>query len=369
MAVLACAGVVREAGKGRAAAVRRSARISSQCNSDASEGEGDHEQALHAQRARSIKAQPEQAKIGNKRKVPAEQKIPKNKRSRLNRSQQAFPNAAPAEAAELGLISREALAAGKRKAARKAKATIEAEPPTATAATKAARGGKKNATRSRKPPPELKQQHKQTGLQEPPKDVKECAFSEPGGLPPQKDDSDWSSEDEEADHHLEQDDAVAQSCEAPMQTPLASTDKAKCPRMDAAPCRTGSAGKFLNPAAHTAQDGDDVEAATPPQAAANSQDLPSVKPESTPGKAILGRFSQEDVGALVEAFKQNRKAASQSPGKKYKWKDKGKEKMSGMDEPRDPEQPGPSNAVYRPVAEQIDDSDDDDSIDLSTPLI
>ncbi len=249
--------------------------------------------------------------------------------------------------------------------------TIMAKPPTVTAATKAARGGKKNATRLRTPPIEKKQQqqHKQTGMQEPPRDAtKECAFAEPGGVPPQKDDSDWSSEDEEADHHLEQDDAVAQSCEAPMQTPLASTAKAKRLRVDAASCIAGSADKSLNPAARTAQGSEDVEVATPPQAAANSQDFASVKPESTPGKAILGIFSQQDVGALLEAFKQNRKAASQSPGKKYKWKDKGKAKVSGMDEPRDPEQPGPSNAVYRPVAEQIDDSDDE-SIDLSTPLI
>ena len=70
----------------------------------------------------------------------------------------------------------------------------EAEPAMVTAATKAARGGKKKASRSRKPPIETKQQqqqHKQTGMQEPPRNAKECAFAEPGGVPPQKDDSDW----------------------------------------------------------------------------------------------------------------------------------------------------------------------------------
>ena len=63
-------------------------------------------------------------------------------------------------------------------------------------------------------------------------------------------------------------------------------------------------------------------------------------------------------------------AASRTPGKKFDWQGKGKQKMSPLEEPWDPEQPGPSDAVYRAVAEPPAALDsDDDSIDLTTPLI
>ncbi len=94
-----------------------------------------------------------------------------------------------------------------------------------------------------------------------------------------------------------------------------------------------------------------------------------MKPENSPIKSRLP-FSEADTRALLAAFEQNRcsQAASQSPAKTIKRDDKGKGKVSEM--PRDPGQPGPSNAVYCTPAEEVDFSDeDDDGWDLMSGLL
>ena len=92
-----------------------------------------------------------------------------------------------------------------------------------------------------------------------------------------------------------------------------------------------------------------------------------MKPEGSQATSKLP-FSQQRAQTLLAAFEQNRcsQAASQSPAKKHKWIDKGKAKVSEL--PWDPQQPGPSNAVYSTPVEEVAESDDD-SLDLNTPLI
>ena len=152
-------------------------------------------------------------------------------------------------------------------------------------------------------------------------------------------------------HHLEQDDAVATALRGPNAgTFLLAQPKPSVPEWMQPRAKPESAGQVFKPCcAHSSREGAGVEAATPlssscQQPGPSKREAREHTRQGDPWKV----FSKKIVGALVEAFKQNREAASQSPGKKYKWKDKGKEKVSGMDEPRDPEQPGPSNAVLPP---------------------
>ena len=244
---------------------------------------------------------------------------------------------------------------------------------------KAAAAGGKRAVKPRMSRAETQlQQQKKQAVRQVPGDTKADAPAKPGAASqaaevPQGESSDWSSEPEGADQSLEQDVGVAQSSKAAVNIAHAHAAKGQTvdPPSSAArsagipaavspqlACKTEVAGNSAAPVPHATGKSETTEAVAP---------SPAPGPGSSPAKSMLP-FSQADVGALLAAFQRNRcsQAASQSPAKKYKWADKGKQKAS--DVPRDPQQPGPSDAVYCTPAEEVEDSDDD-SFDLNTPLI
>ncbi|CAL5222681.1 g5081 [Coccomyxa viridis] len=332
-----------------AGAARRSARISSQCESDA--GESNEEQ----RRSKRPKAW---LKGHRKREPKAEP--PKAKKSRLGKAPQT--PAAPA--------------------ARQSK-------PNPVKARAAAASGKRVAKPKPPPPQTQVQQLKKPQVRQDPKD------SKAGGVTgaqiarclikvPQDESSEWSSEAEGADQPLEQEDGAVQSSKAPVKTTPVGAAKAETaqPPSSAArpagktpaptpqhPPKAQAAEKHGTPLPQSAAKVENAKAVTPPQAPASSTAPASVKPEDSPIKSRVP-YSEADVVALLAAFEQNRcsQAASQSPAKKCKREDKGKGKMSEM--PRDPGQPGPSNAVYCTPAEEVDFSDDDsEGWDLMSGLL
>lgn len=345
---LVVAGGREEALRG-AGAVRRSAQISSQCESDA--GESNEEQ----RRSKRPKAW-----LKGHRKREPKPEPPKAKKSRLGKAPQT--PAAPA--------------------ARQSK-------PNPVKARAAAASGKRVAKPKPPPPQTQVQQLKKPQVRQDPKD------SKAGGVTgaqiarclikvPQDESSEWSSEAEGADQPLEQEDGAVQSSKAPVKTTPVGAAKAETaqPPSSAArpagktpaptpqhPPKAQAAEKHGTPLPQSAAKVENAKAVTPPQAPASSTAPASVKPEDSPIKSRVP-YSEADVVALLAAFEQNRcsQAASQSPAKKCKREDKGKGKMSEM--PRDPGQPGPSNAVYCTPAEEVDFSDDDsEGWDLMSGLL
>lgn len=329
----------------RGPAVRRSGRISSQCNSDASESE---EQCRRVKRS--------QAWLKGCKKREAEAQPRRSKKSRLGRTQQAL--ASPA--------------------------TQQIKSKT-DKAKDAAAGEKKGAKKAKKSPAETGQ-HKKQQVRQDPRDTKVNISARAGALSkaaevPQDESSEWSSKPEGADQPLEQDEGIVQSGKAPVNAfpvgaakahaenaPSSAIRSAGSPAAIAQHgCKIEAADKRATPAQRSTHKTEDTKAVTSPSEATASGTAPaSMTQASSPAKSKIP-FSQADVGALLAAFEQNRcsQAATQSPAKKYKRSDKGKEKASEM--PRDPQQPGPSDAVYCTPAGEVDESDDD-SYDLGTPL-
>ena len=350
---------------------RRSARISSQCNSD---GNDSGEEQRRSQRS----------KTWLKRKAEADG--PKTKKSRLGKASQVPLSPA----------------ARQRKIER-----LKAMAPALNA-----RGAAKPKPKP-SPPQTQARQLKSPQVRHDPKDSKAGAIT--GAhvaraliMAPQEESSEWSSEAEGAEQPLEHDHGAAQSSKAPEDASPAAAAKAetahrpssaarpagKIPASTSGAAKAGTvhppssatrpagkasasspqhppndqaAGKHATPLPQSAAKAENAKAAIPPQAPAGSTMPASVKPESSPIKSRVP-YSPADVGALLAAFEQNRcsQAASQSPAKKLKREDKGKGKVSEM--PRDPGQPGPSNAVYCTPAEEVVFSDDD-SLDLNTGLM
>ena len=333
------AGGRKEASQGLA--VRRSSRLSSQGNSDASASEDEHRRSKRSQAW---------LKHAGCRKREAEAHPPQPKKSRLGRAQQSPAGAAPRQAKAKPVRAKAAAAAGKR----------AAKPRMSPAETQ--------------PQPLQKQAVRQV-----PGTTKAKASARPGAPcqaaeVPRGESSEWSSEPEGADQPLGEDDKVAQSSQAALNTAPARAAKAEAVDPPTSAVRSAGKGAAGAPQLASQTEAAGGAAAPVPHSTANIENTKTIVPSHAPGLAVSPAksklpFSQADVGALLAAFQLNRcsQAASQSPAKKHKWDDKGKQKASEV--PRDPQQPGPSNAVYCTPAEEVEDSDDDDSFDLNTPLI
>ena len=309
-----------------AARVRRSARISSQCSSDASDVETEREckrskawLAGCKKRSKVAQAQPE---------------VPQRKRSRLGSGQEDVRQVAAAPTGKARPVAAGAASAGERS---------RAEPLPSSQARRHERA--------------VLDQRQSRSI---------CVYQE--AFPPAAEaielgpvryftDSAGLLGHHEPAHIAPQSQAVCPGAASPSSAPA---NKAPPPGAQSSPGE--AARKSVTPAKQ--------EAGTPSQAAAQRQEPDSKSRNDTPCKAVLP-FSQKVIGGLLEQFKQNRilcSQASPSPGKCAKWK--GKEKVCVLEEPRDPEQPGPSNAVYRSGTREaaVVDSDDE-SIVLSEPLI
>ena len=305
-----------------AARVRRSARISSQCSSDASDGETEPECMLSKawlagckKRSNVAQAQPE---------------VPRRKRSRLGSRQEGFRQAAAAPTGKARPVAAGAASAGD---------WSRAEPLPSSQA----RRHEQAALDQRQPRSCCVLQEALPTAAEVHSPVR--YFTESAGL----------LQHHEPAHMAPQSQAACPGAASPSSAPANRTPP---PGAQSSPGE--AARKSVTPAKQ--------EAGTSSQAAAQSQE--PARPNDTPSKAVLP-FSQKVIGGLLEEFRQNRLLCSQaspSPGKGAKWK--GKEKVCELEEPRDPEQPGPSNAVYRssPQEAAVVDSDDE-SIVLSEPLI
>ena len=324
--------------------MRRSGRISSQCNRDGSESEEQHRRVKRSK-----------AWLSGCRKREAEAQPPRPKRSRLGPNQQV-----PAEPA-----------------ARQIK-------PKQVKAKHAAANGKKGAKKAKASPAETGQ-HKKQQVRQDPIDAKVNVSARAGALSkaagvPQDEISERSSEPEGADQSLEQDGGLVQSGRTPEKSPPVGAAKAHAgdPRSSAArpagrpvaiaqhDCKTEAADTGAAPVQHSTPGIENIKAGTPPPQAPTSGTAPaSMTQASSPARSKIP-FSQTDTRALLRAFELNRcsQAATQSPAKTYRRSNKGKEKVSEM--PRDPQQPGPSNAIYCTPAGEVDDSEDD-SFDLNAP--
>ena len=307
-----------------AARVRRSARISSQCSSDASDGETERE----CKRSKAWLA-------GCKKKskvAQAQPEVPQRKRSRLGSGQKDFRQVAAAPTGKARHVVVGAASAG-------------------------------DWSRAEPLPSSQARRHERAVLEQ--RQSRSCCVHQEALPTAAEVDSPVECSTESAgllQHHEPADMAPQSQAACPGAASPSSAPANKTPP----PGAQSSPGEAARESVTLAKQ----KAGTPSQAAAQSLEPDGKSRNDTPSKAVLP-FSQKVIGGLLEQFNQNRilcSQASPSPGKDAKWK--GKEKVCELEEPRDPEQPGPSNAVYRSAPQEaaVVDSDDE-SIVLSEPLI
>ena len=328
---------------GQAAAVRRSARISSQCSSDASDSGNERLRAMPpgwlqtAQRMQA-EAKAEARQPSEKGLASGKPEAPKHKRSRLAVSLpwqsspvDALPSKRKTGATAAREAKRKAGAEGPNKAARRR--GTQTKPPSKTQAPKQ---HKRIDTT----------EHTNEGLQE-----QLLAGSSTPQMQPAE---------------------PAQKMTRQPAEQSAGTPGLKFP-LNAERCN-GSASARHASAEHIGQQHSkpEEEAAKCPQAApVNGKAAAGGGPSSqkSPGSA---RSPIKDWDSIYEKLRQNSsqyrasQAASQSPDKTRDMKGKGK--MRACEELRDPEQPGPSNAAYRLTQAPTAFDSDDDSLGLDTPL-
>ena len=336
---------------GRAAAVRRSARISSQCSSDASDSGSDRLRAMCP--AWLQEAQRNQAEAKAKLQQPAEKGLasgkpeaPIHKRSRLAVS-------LPWQSKPVGALpSKRKSGATAAAAPREAKRKAGAEGPHKAARR---RGAQTKPTSNRQPP----QQHKSI----------DTAERTDEGLQEQRSTDGLAPQMPPAEH--------AQKMTKPVKAqPAAQPAGIIGLKLFAnAEQRNGNSSARQASAKQTEEQHSkpEEEAVTCPQAASpiNAKAAAGGGPSSkrSPGSA---KSPIKDWDSIYEKLRQNRsqyrasQAASQSPDKTRDMKGKGK--MRASEELRDPEQPGPSNAAYRLTQAPTAFDSDDDSLGLETPL-
>ena len=333
---------------GRAAAVRRSARINSQCSSDASDSGSDR---LRAMRPAWLQRTPRNhAEAKAEPRQPAEEGLasgkpeaPKHKRSRLAASlsrQSAPPEPLPSKCKTGVTAAREAKrkagAGGPDKAARR-------------------RGAQTKPATNRQPP----QQHESINTAE----------LTDEGLQKQRSTDGRAPQMPPAEHAPK----MTKPVEAQLAAQLAGTSGLEL--LANAERRNGNSSARQGLAKQKEQQHSKPEkeavtclqAASPINARAAAGGGPSSKRSLGSAKSPI-----KDWDSIYEKLRQNSsqyrasQAASQSPDKMRDMKGKGR--MRASEELRDPEQPGPSNAAYRLTQAPTAFDSDDDSLGLETPL-
>ena len=333
---------------GRAAAVRRSARISSQCSSDASDS-GSHR--LRARRPAWLQeAQRIQAEAKAELRQSAEKGLASDKPQASKHKRSRLAVSLPWQSSPVDALP------SKRKtgatAAREAKRRAGAEGPHKVARR---RGVQTKPTSNRAAPQQQKSvntaERTDEGLQE---------SRSTDGLAPQM---------PPAEH--------AQKMTKPVKAqPAAQPAGISGLKVLAnAEQRNGnsSARQLLAKQTEEQHSKPVEEAVTCLQAASaiNAEAAAGGGPSSKRSPGSAG-FPIKDWDSIYEKLRQNSsqykasQAASQSPHKTHDLKGKGK--MRASEELRDPEQPGPSNAAYRLMQAPTAFDSDDDSLGLETPL-
>lgn len=341
--VVVGADVPGESLAGRAAAVRRSARISSQCSGDVSDSGSERLRVMRPAWLQT--AQRNQAEAKAELRQPAEKALASDKPEALKHKRSRLAVSLPWQNSPVDALP------SKRKtgatAAREAKRKAGAEGPNNTARQRGAQTKPPSRTQAPKQHKRINNTaHTNEGLQE-----RLLTGSSAPQIQPAEPAQKISRQPAE------------QSIGTPEVKPPVNTER----------CNSSTSARHVS-AEHVEQQHSkpEEEAAKCPQASpVNGKAAAGGGPSSqkSPGSA---RSPIKDWDSIYEKLRQNSsqyrasQAASQSPDKTRDMKGKGK--MRACEELRDPEQPGPSNAAYRLTQAPTAFDSDDDSLGLDTPL-